>query len=65
MKTFRQFREEAAFHIENLMLEAKGFGEIASKRRKRKKDYESKRGAKINLLKRRTGGANELWKGLE
>jgi hypothetical protein len=65
MKTFKQFRKEASFATENLMLEAKGFGEIARKRRKAKKEYESKRIAKINLLKKRTGGTNELWKGLE
>lgn len=73
MKSFHQFREEASYAIENLILEAKGFGEIVDKRRKAKKqkDLKSsprlsdvKRTAKINLLKARTGGADELWKGL-
>jgi len=65
MKTFKQFRDEANFAIENLILEAKGFQAISSKRKKVRKDYESKRTAKIKLLKQRTGGSDELWKGLE
>lgn len=64
MKTFEHFRCDQDFAIENLFLEAQGFGSIAQRRKKGKKDYESARMAKIKLLKKRTGGSDELWKGL-
>jgi hypothetical protein len=64
MITFKYFREVSDFARENLILEARGFRSIASTRKKARKDYESKRTAKIKLLKRRTGGSDELWKGL-
>lgn len=64
MKTFKQFRCDQDFAIENLFLEAQGFGSIVHRRKKEKKDYESARTAKIKLLKKRTGGFDELWKGL-
>ena len=35
MITFREFRKESKFAIENLILEKKGFGDVAKKRRKR------------------------------
>ena len=37
MKTYRQFSAEAEFAVENMMLEARGFGGIAKKRRKKKR----------------------------
>ena len=61
MKTYRQFREEAIDAIENLVLEAKGFGEIAKKRRKKKKSYLSKRTQKLKDLNNRPTS----WQGLE
>jgi hypothetical protein len=64
MKTFEQFRMDQDFAIENLFLEAKGFGSIVHQRKKAKKNYESARTEKIKLLKKRTGGSDELWKGL-
>ena len=33
MKTYRQFREDVQFANDNMVIEAKGFGEIAKKRR--------------------------------
>ena len=67
MKTYRQFREDVQFANDNMLLEAKGFGEIAKKRRNKraKSKYLSPRAAKLRALKDRTGGANELWSGLE
>ena len=61
MKTYKQFRDEAMDAIENLVLEAKGFGEIAKKRRKKKKSYVSARTAKIQDLKNRPSS----WQGLK
>ena len=62
MKTYRQFREEAIDAIENLVLEEKGFGEIAKKRRKKKKkSYLSKRTQKLKDLNNRPTS----WQGLE
>ena len=61
MKTYRQFREDVQFARENLMLESKGFGDIAKKRRNRKPKYLSPRTAKIKDLKDRP----DSWKGLE
>ena len=61
MKTYKQFREEAIDAIENLVLEAKGFGEIAKKRRKKKKSYLSKRTQKLKDL----NNSPTSWQGLE
>ena len=62
MKTYKQFREEAIRAIQNLVLEAEGFGEIAKKRRKKKKkSYVSARTAKIQDLKNRPSS----WQGLK
>ena len=62
MKTYKQFREEAIDAIENLVLEAKGFGGIAKKRRKKKKkSYLSKRTQKLKDLNNRPTS----WQGLE
>jgi len=49
--------------IENLMLEARGFGEIAKKRRKKKKSksYLSPREQKLKDLNNRP----QSWRGLE
>jgi len=63
MKSYRQFRREAMDAIENLVLEAKGFGEIAKKRRKKKKSksYLSPREQKLKDLNNRP----QSWRGLE
>ena len=61
MKTYRQFREDVAFAHDNLMLEAKGFGDIAKKRRNKRAKYLSPRTAKIKDLKDRPTS----WQGLE
>ena len=61
MKTYSQFREDAQFARENLMLESKGFGDIAKKRRNKRAKYLSPRTAKIKDLKDRP----DSWKGLE
>ena len=62
MKTYKQFREEAIDAIENLVLEAKGFGEIAKKRRKKKKkSYLSARAQKLKDLNNRPTS----WQGLK
>ena len=61
MKTYRQFREDVEFAQENMMLEAKGFGDIAKKRRNRKPKYLSPRTAKIKDLRNRENS----WPGLE
>ena len=53
MKTYRQFSAEAEFAVENMMLEARGFGGIAKKRRKKKKEFLSPREKKIQKLKNR------------
>lgn len=60
MKTFRQFRYDAEEAIINQVLESKGFGEVAKKRRK-KKSYVSARTAKIQDLKNRQSS----WQGLK
>ena len=61
MKTFRQFRYDAEEAIINQVLESKGFGEVAKKRRKKKKSYVSARTAKIQDLKNRQSS----WQGLK
>ena len=47
MKTYRRFREEAEFAVENMILEARVFGGIAKKRHKKKKEFLSPREEKI------------------
>ena len=44
MKTYREFREDVAFAHDNLMLEAKGFGDIAKKRRNKRASRSALRG---------------------
>tara|TARA_Y100000004_G_scaffold191639_1_gene250784 strand:- start:605 stop:790 length:186 start_codon:yes stop_codon:yes gene_type:complete len=61
MKTFSQFGEEARFAIENLLMEKEGFGQYAKKRRRKKKEFLSKREKKILKLKNRPSH----WEGLE
>ena len=61
MKTYRQFRYDAEEAIINQVLESKGFGEVAKKRRKKKKSYVSARTAKIQDLKNRQSS----WQGLK
>ena len=61
MKTYRQFRYDAEEAIINQVLESKGFGEVAKKRRKKKKSYVSARTAKIQDLKNRPSS----WQGLK
>ena len=61
MKTYRQFGEDVQFANDNMMLEAKGFGGIAKKRRNKRAKYLSPRTAKIKDLKDRP----DSWKGLE
>ena len=54
MRTFREFMADANYAVENLMLEARGFSCIASKRRKKKKkEFLSAREKKIQKLKNR------------
>ena len=60
MITFREFRKESKFAIENLILEKKGFGDVAKKRRKKKYSYLSPRSAKIKSLQ-----TSSDWPGLE
>lgn len=68
MKTYRQFRQDAIDALENLVLEAKGFGNIAKTRREKKKknkkqketDLLSPREAKIRKLER----VKSHWQGL-
>ena len=50
MKTFAEWSADADWSVENLMLEAQGFKDVADKRR-RKKQYLSPRQAKIKKLK--------------
>ena len=61
MKTYRQFKEDVQFANDNMMLEAKGFGDIAKKRRNKKAKYLSPRTAKLKDLKNRPTS----WQGLE
>ena len=61
MKTYRQFSAEAEFAVENMMLEARGFGGIAKKRRKKKKEFLTPREKKMQKLKNRP----THWQGLE
>ena len=42
MKTFKQFKEDASFSIENLVLEGKGFGEYVKRRKKKRKKEKDK-----------------------
>mgnify|MGYP001193328478 CR=1 FL=1 len=60
MKTWQQFREDMDYAQETLVLEAQGFGEVA-KRRRKKRRFQSKRDEKVQALKSRP----ELWRGLE
>ena len=59
MKTFQQFQEDATFAMENLMAEAEGFKD-AVKRRRKKKEFLSRREKKIQKLKNNPGH----WEGL-
>ena len=61
MKTYSQFRYDAEEAIINHVLESKGFGEVAKKRRKKKRSYLSPRSEKIQDLKNRPLS----WQGLE
>lgn len=61
MKTFSQFGEEARFAIENLLMEKEEFGQYGKKRRRKKKEFLSKREKKILKLKNRPSH----WEGLE
>jgi hypothetical protein len=64
MKSFKEFRRDCNDAIENMILEAKGFGGIAKKRRESKKkgkEYIDKRTAKIKKLKK----FSTHWGGLE
>jgi len=70
MKTYRQFKEEATYAIENLMLEAKGFGDLVQRRKKKRKkqreqeakaDGTSLRDKKISKL----ASTKSHWRGLE
>ena len=61
MKTYRQFREDAEEAIINQVLESKGFGSTAKKRRKKSKSYLSLRTQNIQDLKNRPTS----WQGLE
>ena len=59
MKTLQQFQEDATFAIENLMAEAQGLKD-AVKRRRKKKEFLSRREKKIQKLKNNPGH----WEGL-
>ena len=59
MKTLQQFQEDATFAMENLMAEAEGFKD-AVKRRRKKKEFLSRREKKIQKLKNNPGH----WEGL-
>ena len=62
MKTFRQFREDVEDAIFNQVLEAKGFGDTAERRRKsKKKKYLSLRSQKLQDLRNRPTS----WQGLK
>ena len=63
MTTYSQFREDVQFAHENMMLESKGFGDIAKKRREKKDKYQylSPRSRKLKDLRDRP----ESWAGLE
>jgi len=66
MKTWRQFNEDMEFAVETMILEAKGFGGVAKRRRKKKK-FLSQRDEKVQDLKQRSGkdGRKVSWPGLE
>ena len=60
MKTYRQFRDDAEEAIINQVLESKGFGSVAKKRRKKSRSYLSPRARKVLDLKNR----ETSWQGL-
>ena len=60
MKTYSQFCEEMRYALDNLRLEADGFGEYVKKRRKNKDKYMSKRDQKIQKLRK----SKSHWSGL-
>ena len=51
MKTFQQFSRDMTWAVENLMSEAQGFKDAVKRRRKKKKEFLSKRERKIQKLK--------------
>lgn len=51
MKTFQQFQEDASFAITNLLAEAQGFKDAVKRRRKKRKEFLSKRERKIQKLR--------------
>ena len=63
MKTYSQFKEDVQFAHENMILESKGFGDIAKKRRDKKSKYKylPPRARKLKDLKDRPTS----WMGLE
>ena len=61
MTSFRQFRTNAATASERLVGEAEGFGNVSTKRKKKKKEFLSKREKKVQKLKNQPAH----WKGLE
>ena len=60
MKTYSQFRYDAEEAIINQVLESKGFGDVAKKRRKKSRSYLSPRARKVLDLKNR----ETSWQGL-
>ena len=67
MKTWRQFSEDMDYAVETMVFEAKGFGGVAKRRRRKRKLYLSPRDQKIKDLKQRSGqdGRKVSWAGLE
>jgi hypothetical protein len=69
MKLFKQFREEAYFSVENLVLEGKGFGAYV-KRRKKKRRQEKEKEMNAGSLSKREKKISKLastkshWRGL-
>ena len=59
MKTFAEWSADADWSVENLMLEAQGFKDVAVKRRKKKQEYLTPRQAKIKKLR-----TSSEWQGL-
>lgn len=60
MKTLQQFQEDATFSIENLLAEAAGFKDAVKRRRKKRKEFLSRRDKKIQKLRNNPGH----WEGL-
>ena len=60
MKTFQEFSREMTWAVENLIAEAQGFKDAVKRRRKKKKEFLSKRERKIQKLKNNPGH----WEGL-